>query len=136
MRSPLFVALVALAALTLGGCAASPSVEQDASSKILNQADAMLAAEDYTGAISSYSEFVTAMAKHPQAARARATQAALERLVAARAAIVRTQQAGDTTRRELTERQAETDRLKGEVAKLRADLERLRNIDLQPPRRK
>jgi len=34
-------------------------------------------------------------------------------------------------RRELAERQGEVDRLKAESAKLRADLERLRNIDLQ-----
>ena len=132
MRLPLFIAL---ATLTLGGCGTTPPVEEDAG-KLLNQADAMLAAEDYAGAISSYSEFLTAGAKHPQAARARATQAALERLVAARAAIARAQQTGDATRRELTERQAETDRLKAEVAKLRADLERLRNIDLQPQRQK
>lgn len=133
MRIPL---LIALAALTLGGCAATPPVEQDTRADLLSQADAMLVAEDYGGAISSYSEFATAMAEHPQAPRARATQAALERLVAARAAVVRAQQAGDATRRELTERQAETDRLKGEVSKLRADLERLRNIDLQPQRQK
>ena len=134
MRLKLFIAF---AILTLAGCAAKPpSVDEDASSKLLNDADAMLAAQDYTGAISSYSEFVTAMAEHPQAARARATQAALERLLAAQAAVARVQQTGDAARRELTERQAETDRLKGEVAKLRADLERLRNIDLQPQRQK
>jgi len=133
MRSPLLIALVML---TLAGCGTTLSVEDDASSKLLNQADAKLAAEDYKGAISSYSEFVTAMAEHPQAPRARAIQAALERLVAAQAAIARAQQTGDAARRELTERQAETDRLKGEVAKLRADLERLRSIDLQPQRQK
>ncbi|HYH40987.1 MAG TPA: hypothetical protein VD867_03305 [Burkholderiales bacterium] len=132
MRLPLFMVL---AALTLGGCA-TPSVEEDVSGTLLNQADAMLAAEDYAGAISSYSEFVTARAEHPQAARARATQAALEKLVAARAAIARAQQTGEAARRELTERQAETDRLKSDVAKLRTDLERLRNIDLQPQRQK
>ena len=133
MRSPLLIALVML---TLAGCGTMLSVGDDASNRLLNQADAKLAAEDYKGAISSYSEFVTAMAEHPQAPRARATQAALERLVAAQAAIARAQQTGDAARRELTERQAETDRLKGEVAKLRADLERLRSIDLQPQRQK
>jgi hypothetical protein len=127
--------------LTLAACTATPPVEEDTGkedtgSQLLNQADARLAAEDYKGAISSYSEFATAMAEHPQAARARATQVALERLLAAQAAIARAQQSGDATRRELTERQAETERLKGEVAKLRADLERLRIIDLQPQRQK
>jgi cell division protein FtsB len=34
-------------------------------------------------------------------------------------------------RRELAERQSEVDRLKAETAKLRADMERLRDIDLQ-----
>ena len=132
MRSILSIAFVMLA---LGGCATS-SVDEDAGSKLLTEADAKLAAADYTGAIDAYSQFVTAMGEHPQAARARATQAALERLVAAQAAIARAQQTGDAARRELTERQAETDRLKGEVAKLRSDLERLRNIDLKPLRQK
>ena len=127
---------VALTTLMLAGCAAAPPAEEDASGDLLSHADARLVEEDYTGAISAYSEFVTASAEHPQAARARATQAALERLVAARAAAARAQQATDATRRELTERQAEADRLKSEVAKLRSDLERLRNIDLQPQRQK
>jgi hypothetical protein len=132
MRSTLFIAFVMLA---LGGCATSP-VDEDAGSKLLSEADAKLAAADYPGAIDAYSEFVTAMGKHPQAGRARATQAALERLVAAQEAMARAQQTGDAARRELTERQAETERLKGEVAKLRSDLERLRNIDLKPLRQK
>ena len=134
MRCPLSIVF---ATLVLVSCETTPPLAvEDASSKLLNQADASLAAEDYTGAISSYSAFLTATAEHPQAARARATQKALERLMAAQAAIVRAQQTGDAARRELTERQAETDRLKGEVAKLRSDLERLRSIDLQPQRQK
>ena len=137
MRWLLFIVF---ATLTLAGCETAPTTpppaKEDTSRELLNQADARLAAEDYKGAISSYSAFVTATAEHPQADRARATQKALERLIAAQAAIVRAQQTGDAARRELTERQAETDRLKGEVAKLRADLERLRNIDLQPSRQK
>jgi hypothetical protein len=133
MRSILLMAFVMLA---LGGCATPASVDEDAGSKLLNEADAKLAAADYTGAIDSYSQFVTAMGEHPQAARARATQAALERLVAAQAGIARAQQTSDAARREVTERQAETERLKSEVAKLRSDLERLRNIDLKPLRQK
>ena len=132
MRSILSIAFVVLA---LGGCATSP-VDEDASSKLLNEADAKLVAADYAGAIEAYSQFVTTKGGHPQVARARATQSALERLVAAQAAMARAQQTGDAARRELTERQAETERLKGEVAKLRSDLERLRNIDLKPLRQK
>ena len=131
MRLPPHIAFVVLA---LAGCATTP--EEDASGNLLEQADAKLVAEDYAGAIASYSEFVTAMPEHPQAARARATQAALEQLVATRTAIARAQQTTDAARREATERQAEAERLKGEVAKLRADLERLRNIDLQQSRQK
>lgn len=120
-----------LATLLCAGCA---TVDEPAE-RLLSQADAKLIAEDYSGAIASYAEFAAAQPGHAQAARARATQKALESLaasqVAAQAAINRAQQGSDSTRRELGERQAETDRLKGEVAKLRADLERLRNIDLQ-----
>jgi hypothetical protein len=120
-----------ITALLCAGCAA---VDERAES-LLSQADAKLIAEDYSGAIASYAEFAAAQPDHAQAARARATQKALESLaasqVASQAAINRAQQGSDAARRELTERQGETDRLKAEIAKLRADLERLRNIDLQ-----
>ena len=96
----------------------------------LTEADAKLVADDYTGAITSYNAFVSENPEHPQAARARATQKALEKLAAAQAALTRTQQGTDTTRRELSEKVAESERLRGEVAKLRADLDRLRSIDL------
>ena len=129
------LALVAVAC-ALCACGTAPPVEKEGAAKLLIQADAKLAAEDYTGAISSYNEFATAVPEHPQTGRARATQKALERLVAAQAAMTRTQQSTDASRRELTEKQAEADRLRSEVAKLRADLERLRNIDLQPSRAK
>jgi septation ring formation regulator EzrA len=81
--------------------------------------------------------------KHSQAARVRATEKALEKLLAAQAGLGRAQQAAETSRRELNERLAETERLKAEtervkneIAKLRADLERLRSIDLQAVRPK
>ncbi len=120
-------ALSFMAVLLCAGCAA---VDEGLESP-LTDADAKLIAEDYSGAISSYADFAAAQPDHPQAARARATEKALARLVASQAAINRAQQGSDATRREVTERQAETDRLKAEIAKLRADLERLRNIDLQ-----
>ena len=129
------IGIIVIATLLCAGCAA---VDERAES-LLGQADAKMISEDYTGAIAAYAEFVEAQPRHAQAARARATQKALERLAASRAAsragsqavINRALQASDATRRELSERQAETDRLKAEIAKLRADLERLRNIDLQ-----
>ena len=120
----------------LGACATQPSPPPlDKGAQLLAAADSKLVAADYTGAIGSYNEFVTATPKHPQAARARATQKALEQLVAAQAAMSRTQQGSDASRRELAEKQAENERLSGEVKKLRTDLERLRSIDLQTPAR-
>ena len=80
------------------------------SKSLLDEADAKMLAEDYTGASASYGEFVKADPGNAQAARARATQTALDRLL---------------------DSQTELDRLKAQSAKLRADLERLRNIDLQ-----
>jgi uncharacterized sporulation protein YeaH/YhbH (DUF444 family) len=126
-------------ALALAACARPEA----AGGKLLAEADGKLTAEDYAGAISSYTAFVAGAPEHPQIERARATQKVLERLIAAQAAMTRTQQGTDATRRELADKQAEadrlrtdTDRLRGEVTKLRADLERLRSIDLQGARQK
>ena len=117
-------------ALALAACAAPPPESERSDTSLLTDADSKLMAEDYKGAITSYTAFVTAQPEDPQAARARATQKALEKLLAAQAAMSRTQQGTDSARRELSEKIAESERLRGEVAKLRADLERLRSIDL------
>lgn len=122
-------------AILLSACAA-PERDQAAArpdntvTNLLTEADTKLTAADYAGAITSYTAFVSAHPDHPHAARARATQKALEKLIAAQVAMQRTQQGTDATRRELSEKIAESERLRGEIAKLRADLERLRSIDL------
>jgi cell shape-determining protein MreC len=103
------------------------------SKSLLDEADAKMLAEDYTGASASYGEFVKADPGNAQAARARATQTVLDRLLDSQAELDRVKRDPELPRlrRELAERQSEVDRLKAESAKLRADLERLRNIDLQ-----
>ena len=138
--------IVFMAVLLCAGCASvdegaksllkQADAKDEGAESLLKQADAKMIAEDYSGAIASYAEFAAARPDHAQAARAGATQKVLESLAASEAALNRTQQGSDATRRDLTERHAETDRLKGEIAKLRADLERLRNIDLQLLRQK
>lgn len=133
-----------IAALLCFACALVPAVRDDI---LLTQADAKLAAEDYSGAIELYDEFAAAKPAHGQVPRARATRTVLERLLASQADLERGQSLDQTPRlrRDLSDRQSEIDRLKsdgdrlksdgdrlrGEVAKLRADLERLRTIDLQ-----
>ena len=103
------------------------------SKSLLDVADAKLSAEDYKGASGSYGEFVKANPGNSQAARARATQTALDRLLDSQTELDRVKRNDELprVRRELGERQSEVERLKAESAKLRADLERLRNIDLQ-----
>ena len=96
----------------------------------LDEADAKLGAQDYKGAIAGYDTFLKAAPQDPQAARVRATQTALTRLVATQTEVDRLRQAEGPRQRDLADRQNEVDRLKNEVAKLRADLERLRQIDL------
>jgi hypothetical protein len=100
---------------------------------LLDQADARMTAEDYGGASVLYAQFVEADPANAQAARARATQAVLDRLLASQTELIRVKQDDEMPRlrRELSERRSEVDRLKAEIAKLRADLERLRSIDLQ-----
>ena len=110
------------------GCAMFSSPARD----LLNQADTKLAAEDYNGALALYTEMVDGYPNDAQAARARATRAALERLRSVQTELGRAQSEElPRVRRELSDRQSEVNQLKAEMAKLRADLERLRNIDLQ-----
>lgn len=137
---------IVMAGMLCTGCAPiGPSPEP--ARNPLDQADAKLAAADYSGAQALYAEFVNANPGNPQAARARAIQAALDRLLSAQTELDRLKRSEEVPRlrreiaerhgeverlrREFAERQGEVERLKAENAKLRADLERLRNIDLQ-----
>ncbi len=71
---------IVMAGMLCTGCASmAPSSEPAAN--LLDQADAKLAAADYSGAQALYTEFVNANPANPQAARARAVQAALDRLL-------------------------------------------------------
>jgi hypothetical protein len=127
---PLFV--IVMTGMLCTGCAPiAPSPEPARNS--LERADAKMAAADYRGAQALYAEFVNANPANPQAARARAIQAALDRLLSAQAESERLSQGDEVPRlrREIAERQGEVDHLKAENAKLRADLERLKNIDLE-----
>ena len=127
---PLFV--IVMAAMLCTGCASiAPSPEPARNS--LDQADAKMAAADYSGAQALYAEFVNANPGNAQAARARAIQAVLDRLLSSQTELDRLNRSAEVPRlrREIAERQGEVERLKAENAKLRADLERLRNIDLQ-----
>jgi len=128
--SPIFV--IGMAGMLCTGCASiAPSPAPAKNS--LDQAEAKMAAADYSGAQALYAEFVNANPGNPQAARARAIQAALDRLLSAQTELDRLIRSEEVPRlrRELTERHGEVERLRAENAKLRADLERLRNIDLQ-----
>ena len=127
---PLFA--IVITGMLCAGCASiAPSPEPAKNS--LDQADAKMAAADYSGAQALYAEFVNANPGNPQAARARAIQAALDRLLSSQTESDRLNRSEEVPRlrREIEERQGEVERLKAENAKLRADLERLRNIDLQ-----
>ena len=127
---PLFV--VVMAGMLSAGCASiAPSPAPTKPS--LDQADAKMAAADYSGAQALYAEFVNANPGNPQADRARAIQIALDRLLSSQTELDRLNRSEEIPRlrREIAERRGEVERLKAENAKLRADLDRLRNIDLQ-----
>jgi hypothetical protein len=125
---PLFLML--MLGMLCTGCA---SLSPEPAKTLLGQADALMAAEDYGGALALYAEFVQAHPDDTQAARARATRTALDRLLLSQSELdhLRRSDEQPRLRRDLSDRQSEVDRLKAEMAKLRADLERLRNIDLQ-----
>ena len=129
-------------AMLCAGCSLLSSPATD----LLNQADAKLVAEDYSGAVALYTELINSYPNDAQIPRARATRTLLERLRGTETDLTRAQsdlartksdlartQAEELpkARREVSDRQNEVDQLKSEMAKLRADLERLRNIDLQ-----
>ena len=123
--------LVVIVAVLVGaGC---QLVSTEATRSTLEQADAKMAASDYSGAQALYAEFAAANPNHAQAARARAIQTVLERLLNSQAELEKVKRVDESPRlrRELSDQRGEVERLRGEVAKLRADLERLRSIDLQ-----
>jgi hypothetical protein len=116
-----------LALVLAAGCAAMTG--RGGSAELLSRADGRLAAAEYRGAIALYDEFLRANPDAADTPRARATRAAVERLILAQAETER-------LRREVGVRDAEVDRLRAEVERLRGDLQRLRTIDLrqlQPP---
>lgn len=126
--------VILMTGMLSAGCASlSPEPAKAPAKTLLEQADARMTVEDYSGALALYAQFVKADPDNAQAARARATQTALDRLLASQTELDRMKQDDELprVRRELLERRSEADRLKAEIAKLRADLERLRNIDLQ-----
>jgi hypothetical protein len=114
-------------------CTGCASVSPEPAKTLLDQADAMLVAENYGGALALYTGFVQAHPDDTQAARARATRTALDRLLLSQSELDHLQRSDELPRlrRDLSDRQSEVDRLKADMAKLRADIERLRNIDLQ-----
>lgn len=114
-------------------CAGCASLSSEPARTLLSRADAMMVAEDYGGALALYAGFVQAHPDDTQAARARATRTALDRLLSSQTELDRLRRSDELPRlrRDLSDRQSEVDRLKAEMAKLRAHLERLRNIDLQ-----
>ena len=123
---------IAMAGMLCAGCASTAPSPEPARNP-LELADAKMAAADYRGAQALYAEFVNANPGNPQAARAHAMQAALDRLLSSQTELERLNRSEEVPRlrREIAERQSEVEHLKAENAKLRADLERLRNIDLQ-----
>jgi hypothetical protein len=123
---------IVVAGMLCTGCA-SMALSPEPAEILLDQADAKLAAADYSGAQVSYAEFVNANPGNPQAARARAIQAALDRLLSTQTELDRVNRNEDVLhlRREIAERRGDVERLKAENAKLRTDLERLMDIDLQ-----
>jgi predicted RNase H-like nuclease (RuvC/YqgF family) len=90
-----------------------------------------MAAAQYRSALALYDEFLKASPNDPEAARARATRTVVERLLASQTEVER-------LRREVSSRQVEVERLRREtdsrqteIDLLKADLERLRRIDLR-----
>jgi hypothetical protein len=88
-------------------------------------------AAQYRGALVLYDEFLKTYPDDPAIPRARATRVLVERLL-----VIQTE--NERLRRELDVRQTDLAARQAEIDQLRADLERLRRIDLRqspaPPR--
>jgi len=149
------------AALLLAGCAGGVSSSGPGSpDRLLQRADDQLVAAQYKNALTLYDEYLQAHPNEPVSPRVRTARTAVERLLVSQGEVERlrrevdgrqgeidrlrreqdTRQGEiDRLRREQDTRQGEIDRLRrerdtrqAEIERLKADLERLRRIDLRP----
>ena len=117
--------LLVVASLLAPGCAALSPSAPPAQPSLLARADDRLMAAQYKSALALYDEFLRTHPNDPETPRARAARAVVERLLLA-------QTENERLRRELGARQSDLAARQGEIDQLRADLERLRRIDLAP----
>jgi hypothetical protein len=153
------VLLAACAGGPFGRPAAERAPTATEAAGLLKRAEDELLAARYPSAIGLYDEFLRAHPNDPAASRARAVRTVLERLAAAQGEVDRLRREGqareaeaERLRREGTTRLAEAERLRreaetrlaelerlrregdayrSEIERLKADLERLRRIDLR-----
>jgi hypothetical protein len=114
--------LLAASLVPLSACAIMPNA-------LLDRADQQVTQGDYMAAVRTYDELLARYPDDPSAPRALAARDILGSLLAARDDISR-------LRKELTTREAELGRIKQDLDSLRADLEKLRRIDLREERRR
>ncbi len=139
-------ALAVIAALTLAGCAAvtssspvptaapppvlaAPTVPPSA--RLLQRADEQMMAAQYRSALALYDEFLKAHLDDPATPRVRASRAVVERLLLSQGEIERLRREVDTRQAEIERYRREVDTRQAEIGRLKADLERLRRIDLR-----
>lgn len=123
--------LVAVA-LLLASCASGPPASGPGSAdRLLQRADDQLIAAQYRNALALYDEYLQTHPNEASSPRVRTARTAVERLLVSQVEL-------DRLRREVETRQAEIDRLRrerdtrqAELERLKADLERLRRIDLR-----
>lgn len=120
---------VALAALLLAGCATAPV--KLPTSPLLARGDARLGSGDYRAAIAFYDEFLRREPDDPAAARVRATRLALARLLESEAALEQLRDEGAQRAGEQARARRELEAARAETTRLRADLERIKALDLQ-----
>jgi len=100
-------------------------------STMLAKADRLTAEGDYKSAVAAYDAFLAQYSDDSQAVRAR--RDAVASIMTTRDEITRL---NSRVREELTKRDGDLARARQEAEKLRADLERLKQIDLQLEKRK
>ncbi len=127
------IACALAALLLLGGCLAP--LTRPAPSPLLARGDERLVAGELTAALALYDAFLKAAPDDPAAGRVRATRALIDRVQRAEAAARRLEREAAQGDEDLARARAGLSALRGETARLKTDIQRLKLIDLQLERR-
>lgn len=127
--------VLATLAVVVGGCA-SGDWPFNGSASLLARADRLADRQQYEPALRTYDEFLARYPTDPAAPRAQKSRDTLASIVTARVELARLRSELAARDAELAAREAELVKLRQLTERLRADLEKLKEVDLNLERKK